>query len=224
MSAPRHDLYRAIHKALRAAMFDTARRLGALDADDPGQLAGTLDQAERVLGLLGSHLRHENDHLHTAIEARRPGAARHTADEHREHVDSLAALAEDVQALRQAGPDDRAALAQRLYQHLSLFIADSLAHMQWEETHDNATLWALYGDAELVALQGRLAASVTPHEQAEALGWMARALTPIELAGLLGGLRAQATPEAFGAALSAVRPHLEDTRWARLTHSLGLPA
>ncbi|HJV69946.1 hypothetical protein [Ideonella sp.] len=222
VAGPRLDLYRPIHKALRVAMFDTLRRLGAMDVDDPEELEGSLGQAEQLLALLAGHLKHENDFLHTAIEARRPCSAQRSADEHRDHLESIGTLTDELAALRQAPAAERARLAHRLYQHLGLFVAENLEHMQFEETQNNAALWALYSDAELAALHGRLSASIEPRELMQALGWMAHALNAAELAGLFHGMRAKAPPEAFDAALAAARARLDDTRWARLARSLGL--
>ncbi len=224
MSARRHDLYRAIHKALRAAMFDTVHRLGTMDLDDAQDLQRTLDQAQQLLGLLGGHVKHENDFVHTAIESRLPGGACQTAEEHHSHLEDLALLAAEVDALRRAEPVERAGLAQRLYLQFGRFVGEQLAHMQVEETQNNAALWSLYDDAELQALHGRLLASVAPRDSLQALGWMARALNPAELAELFGGMRRQAPPEAFNAALALARSHLDPARWLRLAGALGLPA
>src|SRR5438094_762358 len=88
----RHDLYRDMHKALHAALFDTALRLGRLDTEDPAELRHALQQAQALLALLASHLKHENDFVHTAIEARRPGGAMRTIDEHRAQLDRIGTL------------------------------------------------------------------------------------------------------------------------------------
>jgi len=64
--------------------------------------------------------------------------------------------------VRDARDEHRAALAQRLYRHLALFIGENLQHMQVEETENNAALWALYSDDELAAIHDRLLASVPP--------------------------------------------------------------
>jgi len=222
MSPARHDLYGPIHKALRAALFDTARRFGALDADDPRELAQALGQAERLLAMLAGHLKHEDNFLHTAIEARRPGGAQRSAADHREHIESLAALADELAALRHAAPAERDARVMRLYQQLNRFIAENLEHMQFEETQNSATLWALYSDDELVALHDRLVASIEPQDLMDVLAWMPRALNTAELAGLFSGMRAKAPPQAFSAVLAVARSQLDDTRWARLSRSLGL--
>ena len=222
-AALRHDLYSQIHKALRAMMFDALERLGRLDVHDAEDRRHTLDQAEHLLALLASHVHHENKFLHTAIEARRPGAAAVTSEAHTEHLDSIADLTAEIAALRRAGAAQATPIAQRLYRHLALFVAENLEHMQVEETANNAALWALYTDAELEALHGRLVASVEPAELMQVATWMARASHPQELAGLLIGMQAGMPQAAFDVVLSQVRAQLDESRWAKLARALGLP-
>jgi hypothetical protein len=55
--SPRPDLYRLLHKGLRAAMFDTVLHIGQVDARDAPALDRALDQAQQLLALLASHIR-----------------------------------------------------------------------------------------------------------------------------------------------------------------------
>lgn len=220
----RTDLYAAIHKALRRAMCDTLTRLGALDTDDHADLLRTLAQAEHLLDMLRSHLRHENDFIHTAIEARRPTGARRTADDHLEHMGTIAALQAELRTLRAADTSLRATLALRLYRHFALFVAENLQHMHIEETANNAALWSLYDDDELNALHDRLLASIPPAEMMDTLRWMGPALAPRELAALLADMQRKAPPAAFAAVTQMLRPLLDPGRWVQLAALLDLPA
>ena len=219
---PRMELYTGIHKALRCAMADTLLRLGRMDVADDGERTLVLGQLDELLGLLRSHLEHENDFLHTAIEARRPGGARQTADEHLGHLDALCNLEDEARALRTAGVAQRDALALRLYRHFAHFVAENLLHMQVEESANQALLWQLYGDAELAEIHGRLVASIPPAEMARIARWMAQALTPQELIGLFKGMQAEAPPEVVRGLLDVARPHMSLVRWAKLARGLGL--
>lgn len=223
VQARRLDFYTPIHKALRAWMGHVLVKVGTLDADDDEQRALVLAGVEQLLAFMKSHLQHENDFVHTAIEARRPGAARHTADDHLLHVEAFGNLDDEARALRDARPAHRAALALRLYRHLAEFIGENLVHMQVEETQNNALLWELYTDAELEAIHDRLIASVPPDEMAVAVRWMAAALTVPELAGLFADMRAKAPAPAFEAMLDIARTQLDERRWAQLCHALGRP-
>jgi hypothetical protein len=216
---PRLDLYGPIHKGLRLFMTDTLAKLGALDVADPAELGSTLAQVQQLLDLCRSHLDHENHFVHTAIEARRPGASSRIAGEHEAHLDAIAALEADAAALRALpGP----AAAHRFYRHLALFVAENFEHMNVEETSLNALLWAAYDDAELGAIHQRLVTSIAPAEMALVLRWMVPALSPAERAGMLGAMQQQMPPAALQAVLDTVRPHLQDAAWGKLARALGV--
>jgi hypothetical protein len=223
-AAARPDLYAPIHKALRALMFDTLARIGRIDLEDGGDTTTTLEQAELMLEQLESHLHHENEFVHAAIEARRAGGARATADAHVEHADTIRALRSEIAALRAAPAADQPRLATLLYRHLALFIAENLEHMHYEETANNALLWALYTDEELHGIHDRLVARLDARILSTALPWMAAAMTPAETLGLFSGMQAKMPPEPFLAVLQSVRPRIEPRRFERLASSLGMAA
>jgi len=217
----RIDLYATIHKALRLFMGDTLGRFGALDLDDADECRTIFAQVDALLEVCRAHLAHENEFVHTAIEARRAGDSLRIAGEHDEHLDAIAGLQAELAALR-ALPTPAA--AHRFYRHLARFIGDNLEHMNVEETAHNQALWAAYSDAELEAIHQRILASVSADEMALVLRWMVPALNPAERAAMLGAMQQQLPPEAMRGVLEIVRPHLNDTAWGKLARALHLPA
>src|SRR6185436_12665004 len=127
--AGRMDLYVSIHKALRHFRTDTLTRVGRIDVADRADRDEALGQLEALLGLCLDHLRHENEHVHAAIEARQPAGSQRIAGEHVEHAESIAALQGEAVALRAASGADAERLALRLYRHLALFVAENFQHM-----------------------------------------------------------------------------------------------
>lgn len=222
--APRVDMYGGIHKALRAMMADTLLAVGRMDAQDDLELAQVTERVLALLDACASHLKHENEFVHAAIEARAPGASERIAHEHDEHEKAIAELAGSVAALRGCAPDQRAISALELYRALSLFIAENYQHMHVEETAHNAVLWARYTDAELMEIHDRLVASIPPDQMLAVARWMIPFMNPAERAGVLGGMKQQAPAPAFQAVLDTVRPHLTEREWAKLARALGLPA
>jgi len=218
----RMDLYVSIHKALRSFMTDTLGRIGRIDVFDRADRDAALAQLDELLGLCLSHLRHENEFVHTAIEARQPAGSQRIAGEHDEHVETIAALQAEADALRGAGAGDAERLALRLYRHLALFVAENFQHMHIEETVHNALLWQHYGDAELGALHGRLLASIAPQEHLLVARWMVPASTPAERAAIVGAAKAQMPPEALLGVMRMVRPHIDDAGWAKLAAAIGI--
>jgi hypothetical protein len=220
--APRMDMYCGIHKALRALMAHTLLAVGRMDSDDADELAGTSSRVLELLDFCRSHLRHENEFVHAAIEARAPGASAAIAHEHEEHERHIESLEAAVQALRQCPQAVRPAAALDLYRRLALFIAENFQHMHVEETAHNAVLWARYTDAELGAIHTALVASIPPQEMMFTARWLIPFMNPAERTGVLSDMRANAPAPAFAAVLDVVRPHLNQNEWAKLARSLSL--
>ncbi len=221
-AAPRFDMYSAIHKALRSMMGQTLVLVGRVDVADDEELLETLEQVGALLDLCAAHLEHENAFIHPAIEARQPGGAQRTAEDHVEHAASIDALRQEARALPTAAAHVRPALAQRLYRHLALFIAENLQHMHVEESVNNASLWAHHGDDDLIALHRRLLASIPPVQSLAVARWMVPALNPRERAAMLNGAKGTMPPEAFIGVLEHVRPHVDAHGWARLVRDVGI--
>jgi hypothetical protein len=219
-NTPRFDIYGLIHKALRAVMGETLTTVGRMDALDDGETAAALARVRSLLALCRAHLKHENDFVHTALEARRPGSSTHTASDHVQHVDAIAALEAQAKRVETTQGPARTDAAGRLYRALALFVAENFEHMHVEETENNQALWAAYTDAELMAIQDALVASIAPQEMAEVMRWMVPSATPLERAVLLADVQRKVPAEAFSALLDAVRPHLAARDWEKLMHAL----
>ena len=215
--APRYDIYAFIHKGLRAFMAHTLVRVGRLDAHDQDELTEIGTELKALLDICRGHLAHENEVLHTAMQARALGSADTIAHEHVEH---LAAIDRLEQMLSAVPGNDEAALA--LYRALGQFVGENFDHMQREETTHNAVLWATHTDAELAAMERQIVANLSPEEAQLSMRWILPHLTPAERAEMLAGVRRDAPAEAFDGLLSLVRPLLGGRDWRKLSHALGL--
>jgi hypothetical protein len=190
----RHDIYLLVHKGLRAFMVEVLTTVGRVDANDVSEVSQALAQVHGLLELCRAHLQKEEQYVHVAMEARRRGSPMRTAHEHEGHVRAFEQLERDVRAVEENTELAQAAAVTRLYRNLAVFIAENFVHMENEETENNAVLWATHSDAELMALQQAIVASLSPEQQVTFLRWMAPYLTPAERATLLGGLKRNAPP------------------------------
>lgn len=217
---PRYDMYVGIHKGLRAFMCETLARLGRVDTDDHVALSETLDGVELLLSFCTSHLEHENTVIHPAMEARQAGATDAAAREHGDHAVSISLMLAQVAEVRASQSCARVRAALRLYRMLALFVGESFVHMHQEETEHNDCLWTHYSDAELLALESRIHALLSPAEMSLALRWMVPAMSPAERLALLAPLSAHLPPTVFEAVLAELRPHLSGADLAKLEHGL----
>jgi hypothetical protein len=221
-AAPRMDMYTGIHKAMRAFMADTLLAVGRMDTADEPEFAQVTQRVLELLEFCRSHLEHENEFVHAAMEARAPGSAARIAAEHVEHEHHIAQLSLAVASLRAEPRETRDAAALGLYRALAQFIAGNFQHMAVEESDHNAQLWAHFSDEELLGVHDALLASIPPAEMMFTLRWMVPFMSPRERAGLLQGIRANAPAPAFQAALDTVRPHLSAREWDKLADALQL--
>jgi hypothetical protein len=217
----RYNVYTLIHKGLRAWMCDVLATVGRMDPHDPAEVAAGLGAVRALLAGCESHLVHENEYLHTALEARAPGSARTTALEHEHHEHALVALESAARAVEGTFGSARVAAAIRLYRQLALFIAENFQHMHVEETANHAVLAAHYNEAEVFAIEEQIVGSLTPEEMMAVMRWMAPSAAPHERAALLAGLRQNAPRPAYEAVLGLVKPHLTEREWAKLGAAIG---
>lgn len=209
----RVDMYTLVHKGIRAFMGATLEALGRMDERDAHEVAHTLAQVRNLASFLRAHLHHENQFVHPALEARNPGTARRTAGDHVEHERAIEHLGVAVLAVEKAGDAGRAGAVLALYRELAQFTAENLEHMHFEETENNAQLWAHYSDDELQRIHEAMLASIEPAIFALGVRWMAPAMTPVELAGFAAHLPA---PIVLG-----LREVLSERDWAKLVAAIG---
>jgi hypothetical protein len=205
-------------------MVRTLTRVGSTDPAFADEVAGTLDQLDRLLGLCEVHLKDENEFVHPALERARPGTAARIAAEHVHHAESIADLRDLAAFVADSRDAARASALDRLYRALALFVAENFQHMHVEETVHNPVLWAAYGDDELAAIEQAIVASIPPAVMGEALHWFVPALNATERAGMLAEMRQGMPPEAFAGVLDIARRTLSTDEHARLMRTLGLPA
>lgn len=217
----RHDLYGTVHRGLRKAEMELVSRLGALDAEDGAAVASILGDFRRLLVLARFHLVDENEHIHTALEAVRPGSTAAFAHDHEEHersFEEIEAILAKVDAAKGAA---RRNLVKALYLRYTRFVADDFAHMLEEETELQPMLQAVFSDEELAAIEGRIIASIPPNVMLDFIRIMVPAIDPAARQEMLAGMMRGMPSEAFDMVLNlAVKPVLSDADWRRLDNGL----
>ncbi|MGZ5983468.1 MAG: hemerythrin domain-containing protein [Caulobacteraceae bacterium] len=213
--AATYDFYGPIHKALRLSLSDLMVRLGRADPRDAALLA----DLRRQLHLSARHLAHEDREIHTALEARCPGASERLVRAHDEHRAAFVEL--DVLIALVEQPDALPAAWRRLYLRFSEFVAEDLAHMAEEELVVLPVLQSLFTDAELAEIEGRVMQQIAPEDLVAYLRIMITAGSRADRLFLLGALRQAAPPEVFeGLVETAIKPRLTPEDWADLEQTL----
>ncbi len=218
--AGRYNIYANIHKALRVYMAQTLQLLGAADWSDRTDATGALAELRGLLALCRSHLEHENLYVHAAMDARRPGAAAQTAEEHAHHVSAIDTLLTRAAQLEAAPISLRHGLGHDLYLALAMFVAENYEHMDREETANCRVLWDAYDDAEIHGIEAALVASMSPEASMQALHWMLPNIAHPQRVALLSGMRSHAPAEIFESVLALAFDRLSERDRGRLEQAL----
>ena len=217
----RHDLYGTIHRGLRKAEMELLARLGALDAAADDAVAAILADFRRLLVLARFHLIDENEHIHTALEAVRPGSTAEFAHDHDEHEKSFAEIEAILARIQNARGTERRNLVKGLYLRYTRFVADDFAHMLEEEIELQPLLQSVFSDAELAAIEGRIIGSIPPDVMLDFIRIMVPAIDPEARREMLAGMMRGMPAEAFHMVLNtAVKPVLSEADWRRLDNGL----
>ena len=72
-SQQRFNLYAQIHKGLRACMSEVLVSVGRLDPQDDDEVRTAAAAVRGLIDFARDHLEHEEQLIHPALEARRPG-------------------------------------------------------------------------------------------------------------------------------------------------------
>lgn len=200
----RHDPYSAVHKGIRAAHMRCLVSIGAADASDEAEIGHLIARIEDHLTMCNAHLHDENSVLHIALEARRPGASAHAAEDHDDHLRSFAEVRALLERIAVAAPADRAPLLGDLYRRFALFVAHDLEHMDHEERVLLPDLQDVFTDAELQELEGRIVAQIAPAHMVLFLDAMLDGLPKAESAGMLAGMKAAMPAAAYAELMAGV--------------------
>jgi hypothetical protein len=190
--------------------------MGSTSFGVPSEVESLIGELNHLLELCRLHLRHEDDHIHAALERRRPRSSAALAEEHERHLQAILELRSLGARLRGAGPEQAQVLGRALYLRFSTFVSENITHMAEEELVVQRLLEELYDDAELQQLHDALVADIAPDEMMSFLCIMVPALDRNGRFELLSMAAANAPPEAFAAILASVRPGLNVDDWSDL--------
>ena len=215
------DLYRDIHKGIRAELFAVTQRAGNLDPSDHADKAALAAHVHSVVDLLVSHAEHEDGHIQPALELHLPELAAQVEDDHERLEARIALLAEQAGDIVEAAADARGN-AHRLYVELAAFTSTYLAHQDLEERVIMPSLEHVIGAEAGLAIHQAIVGSIPPQDMARSLAIMLPAMNVDDRTELLGGMQAGAPAEVFTAVWSLATSVLDVRDLEALAARLGL--
>jgi hypothetical protein len=216
------DLYRDIHKGIRAELFAVTGAAGNLDPDDREGRADLACHIQTVATMLVAHAEHEDAVIQPALETHLPALAETVAIDH-------PVLEARIQAIRDlaAGAVDAPSFASRndvhrVYMELASFTSAYLAHQDLEERDIMPALARSVGYDEILAIHRAIVGSIPPEEMAKTLAVMLPAMNVDDRTELLGGMQQGAPAAVFEQVWGSARSVLTTADGNAVARRLGI--
>lgn len=216
------DLYRDIHKGIRAELFAVTSTAGRIDPSEKAARLALQSHVRSVVELLVVHAEHEDAAVQPSIEQYIPAVAEQIVDDHA----TLEARMVDLQVLASdaalAEPDEQRLAVQRLYVELASFTSAYLAHQDFEERVVMPALFDAIGFEAALAINEAIVSSIPPDLMASSLAIMLPAMNIDDCTEMLGGMKMGAPPEVFAGVWALAATVLTPADHAALGTRLGI--
>lgn len=216
------DLYRDIHKAIRAELFAVVTEAASLDPSHGVARAALAAHVREIVGLLDDHAEHEDATIQPVLERELPDLAAKIAVDHEAfeaRTEALVAMTEEAAVL---DAPDAAHRVHRVHLAVASFTGAYLEHQDVEERVVMPALEEAVGVEAVVGIHQAILASIPPEEMAKSLALMLPAMNVDGRAELLGGMREGAPAEVFEGVWSLAGSVLDPSDFAAVASRLGL--
>ncbi len=228
----RENLFRPIHKGLRAMIYDLGRRLQTTDFSDPAASSAMVttlrENLELATGncalcLLYAHSRHEEDDFFGPLRPIDPDVVALMMQEHAEVGRRIRAFAKTCEEVAlETTPARRIEVGDRLNQEANDLFAYYLQHMNNEEAMMVPVMWEHFTDAQLRRMRAEYHLRTPPRRFEVWMRWTLPALNLNELVVLFRGLKEDGPPELLENFSRLAVETVDPARWTAARERAGL--
>jgi len=228
----RENLFRPIHKGIRAMIYELGRRLQVTDFTNEHesnaiarQLQHELNSAVSncILCLLHSHSKHEESEIFAPLRPLDPELVEDMLAEHAQVVKQILGVTKTCdELLGQTSPERRIEIGDRLSLETNDLFAFYLQHMNNEEATLVPVTWEYFSDEQLRAMRSRFHQSIPRRRLEEWMRWTLPALNHQELVLLLRGMRKDGPPDLFQDMAQLAGETVDPERWEAVKGHVGL--
>ncbi len=216
------DLYRDIHKGIRAELFAVTLTAASIDPANCADRAALAAHVASIRGVLESHAEHEDVVIEPVLLEHAPVLAELVAADHERFEPQFARLSDVAAEFVDVAAADARRLGHLLHLDLAAFTSAYLAHQDCEERVVMPTLERAIGPDGCGALHAAIVSSIAPDEMARSLAFMLPAMNVDDRVELLSGIRMGAPAEAFAAVVDLARSVLAPADATALARRLDL--
>jgi hypothetical protein len=217
----RFNIFNQIHKALRAMLYDTSLTLQQTYFADAEEAETKLEKVRMTVDIFDEHAAHEDHFVLPAIQQYEPSLVDAFEQEHeKDH-----ALSERLRGLltvynHAIKTEVKIETGQAINKAFLEFMIFNLEHMAKEETVLNKVLWRYYSDNEIMGINQKIIASISPEEIGVTSAWMMRGMSNTEISGWLKAVEKNAPEPMFTQLFSIAEKELPNDRFRKVLENL----
>lgn len=202
-------------------LYDTSLTIQQTYFADAEETETALEKVRATVDIFDEHAAHEDHFVLPAIRQYEPSVVDAFEQEHeKDH-----ALSERLRGLltvynHAIKTEVKIETGQAINQAFIEFMIFNLEHMAKEETVLNKILWRYYSDAEIIAINQRIVASIPPEEMAVTSAWMMRGMSNTEISGWLKAVEKNAPEQLFTRLFSIAEKELPNDRFRKVLENL----
>jgi iron-sulfur cluster repair protein YtfE (RIC family) len=198
------DIYRNIHKGIRAELFGVTGAAGSVDPQDERAVGALTQRVRGLVTLLDGHAAHEEQFLTPLIQRQSGSLASAITDDHGALEGQIHQLASALETLPSGGPARRLAV-HRFYLGVASFTSAYLEHQAAEELDVMPALATGYTVGELSKVNDAIVSHIPPEAMAASLSLLLPAMNVEDRTEMLAGVKASAPAPAFAGILGIAR-------------------
>lgn len=202
-------------------LYDTSLTLQQTYFGDTEEVETALEKVKIVVDVFDKHAGHEDHFILPAIQQYEPSLVDAFEQEHeKDH-----ALSQKLRGLLivydyAIKAEVKLETGQAINAAFIEFMIFNLEHMAKEETVLNKVLWRHYSDAEIMAINQKIIASISPEEIAVTSVWMMRGMSNMEISRWLKAVEKHAPEPVFTQLLEIAEKELPYERYRKILENL----
>lgn len=176
-------------------LYDCAMTLQHTDFTNTEAASKAFEKVNLILEFFDDHADHEDAHFLPMVKKTHEALVHEFEQEHVKDRELSINLKNALAAYSNAQNDEeRIQAGHKIFYGFNAFIAFNLEHTNKEETVLNEALWANYTDAEIIAANGRLIATIPPAKSAISVKWMMKGCSDVEIVQFIRAVKTVAPP------------------------------
>jgi len=227
----RENLFRPIHKGIRAMIYELASRIQVADFTEAAESNAIARQLQHdlnsaisncILCLLHAHSKHEEANIFHPLREFDNEIVEAMMTEHAEVVKEILGVTRTCdELLPLTTPERRIEVGDRLSLEANDLFAFYLRHMNNEEASLVPVLWEHFSDEELRRMRARFHRSVPLRRLEEWMRWTFPALNPQELLQLLRAMKLDGPPDLYASMRRLAEETVDPRRWESVKDRIG---